>query len=479
MVVERESSVELVRLCPFCWHINADTGERRCDNCWLLLTKVDAISRVDAVQQALGHESRVQKVRLIRPILAIALAIGLTVWAVLLFVDLGPSPNSATTSLSASIEPQTWALGRRTLQNTAFTPDQAPIPQKIKWTYANPLPLLAVPAVVDDRIYLTTQDGLIVALDRQTGETVWEFRNRNGLPSSSTPAVAGDLVIFGLLPGVIIALDRETGSVRWQWSKRDGTSHVFSSPIVVNGTVYIGAGETLYAFDVITGRQLWAYPAKEWILSPVAYADDTVVVATRGSLLHIVDTKTGHLRLIYDSSRSSDGPVIDGNRAYFTSQGGIVWAIDRRAITYPLERAVWYWKFQFFVWNMLSDAPQQKGSLWGTRVEGDTLSIPAFAHNTVYVANLEGKVFALDGDTGGVRWSTDVGFKTTTAPTVAGKTVLIGTREGFVFGLDADTGEILWDFKAMGTIMDSPIVVGDTMYVVAADGKLYAVTGTQ
>lgn len=475
--MEGESSVESVRLCPYCGHLNAGTGERRCDNCWLLLKEVAAIPRMDAEQQALGQARRIHRVRLVRPILAIALAIGLTVWGMLTFVDLGPSPNSATTDLSASVEPQTWALGRRTLENTAFTPDQAPIPQKIKWTYANPMPLLAAPAVVDDRIYLTTQDGLTVALDRQTGETVWEYRN--GLPSSSTPAVAGDLVIFGLLPGVIIALDRETGSLRWQWSKRDGTSHIFSSPIVVNGTVYIGAGEILYAFDVETGQQLWAFPAKEWILSPVAYADDTVVVATRGSLIHIVDTETGHMRFVYNSGRSSDGPVINGNTAYFSSQGGIVWAIDRRAITYPIERAVWYWKFQLFIWNMLSDAPQQKGSIWGTRVDGDIMSNPAFAHDTVYVANVEGKVFALDGDTGGVRWSTDVGFKTTTAPTVAGKTVLIGTREGFVFGLDADTGEILWDFKAEGKITDSPIVVGDTMYVVADDGKLYAVTGAQ
>ena len=479
MASNDELVTEMVKVCPYCGHFNLGTEKLRCDRCWLLLRKVVAVPRSHAESREIGKKRRILINRLIRPILAIAISIGFTTWGLLVFIDREPTPENAVTDINVTVNSKTWALGRGDPQNTAFTRAQARTPKEINWTYSNPMSLLASPSVVDGRVYLTTQDGLAVALDAETGKTLWE--HSTGLPSSSTPAVTNGIVVIGLRPGEIVALDNETGSVLWHWRKRDGENHIFTSPIIVNGTVYVGSGRTLRAFDVYTGQQLWDFKTKEWILSPVAYKDDTIVIATRDSLIHIVDAKTGKMRFVFDSGRTrfGEGPLVHENIAYFTSYGGLVWAIDRLAITYPIERAVWYWKFQFFMWNMISAPPQQKGSIWGTRVGGDILSNPAFAHSKVYVANVQGKVFALDAGTGKVLWETDVGFHTSTAPTVAGTTVLIGTVDGLVFGLDTDTGEILWNFKVHGTVTDSPIVVDDTMYVIAADGKLYAVGGTQ
>jgi outer membrane protein assembly factor BamB len=170
------------------------------------------------------------------------------------------------------------------------------------------------------------------------------------------------------------------------------------------------------------------------------------------------------------------GVAIEGDRAYFGSIGRRVWAIDWRSTTYPLERALLFWKTNLFLWGVLSKPPVQKGTLWSTRVGGDVLHTPALAHDTVYAAAAKGEVVALAAATGAKRWATDLGVKITAAPIVAGESVLIGTETGSVFGLDAHTGKVLWDFKTEDRITGSPIVVGDTMYVVSHDGKLYAVS---
>lgn len=474
------SEVGNVRVCRVCGHINPAEGAERCTNCW----SSSALATVpETVGEELVRRRRFlqKRSRLSRLALAGALAIGLILWGTHAFFGVGSlilPPPSATTSLSAILGPQTWAQGRRTPQSTGFTPNPAPLPGQVKWTFASAKPLVTTPAVVDDRMYLTTEDGRTIALDRGTGRPVWEYRT--GSPSSSTPAVTKALVIFATRPGRVVALDRETGTLRWE---RDIESPVLASPVVANGTVYLGAADNnLYALDVANGKQRWAFATKAWVTEAVAYAGDTVVVTSQNSVINILDGKTGRRRHVYDTGRRRNligGPAIPGDLAFFGSHDGTVWAIDRQAKTYPFERAILYWRTNMYVWGVTSNPPLQKGSVWAKRIASDLAKTPAVAHGMVYAADKHGKVVALDAATGKQRWSTDLGVPITAAPTVAGETVLIGTKDGRVFALGAGTGATMWDFKTGGEITGSPIVAGDTLYVVSQDGKLYAVGGSQ
>jgi outer membrane protein assembly factor BamB len=412
---------------------------------------------------------------LIRLTILLALVGGILLWALGAFFDLGPSPPGATTDVSAHLEPHTWAQSRRTPENSGFTPDAAPFPHQVAWTYHTARPLLASPAVVAPHVYLTTGDGRTIALDQRTGQLVWEYQS--GWLSGSTPAVAGDAVIFAIRPGRITALHRQTGALRWTTDLRHPIS---ASPVVVHGTVYIGtADKKLYALDVSTGRQRWAFTTQDWIVSAVAYADERVIVASQDSRLHVVSAATGRQRLIYETGIGRHvgvGPAIHGDRAYFGSVGGRVWAIDWRATTYPLERALLFWQGNLYLWGILAQPPVQKGSVWSRRVGGDVRHTPAIAHNTVYVATAQKHMVALDAATGAERWRTDLGLAITAAPTVAATTVLVGTNDGTVFSLEAQAGAVLWEFKTAGRISASPIVAGGTLYVVSDDGTLYALT---
>jgi len=413
--------------------------------------------------------------RRLRLLLALVVVGGVAAWAMRAFFDLGFDPPRATTDVSPSIAPHTWAQVRRTSDNTGFIPDPAPYPHRVRWTYRTARPLLASPAVVEQHVYLTTGDGRTLALDRHTGQLVWEYQS--GGPSSSTPAVAGDDVIFAIRPGRVMALNRQTGARRWETNLKHP---ILASPIVVHGTVYIGAADKkLYALDAATGQQRWAFAARDWIVSPVAYADGRVIVATRYSRIHVVGADTGRERLVYDTGLGrhlGGGLAIQGERAYFGSVRGRVWAIDWQATTYPSERMLLFWKSNLYLWGMLSNPPIQKGTLWSRQVRGDVVHTPAIAHDMVYVTTSRGRVMALDTGTGTTRWVADLGVDITADPTVAGTSVLIGTKDGVVFGLEAQTGAVLWEFKTASRIGGSPIVVGDTMYVVSSDGILSAVT---
>jgi outer membrane protein assembly factor BamB len=469
--------VEKVRVCRSCGHIDPADSLGRCPACDVFLDLV-IVPRLEAEQIARQCRRRVFRRRMLRLTLVLVVLAASTIWALGAYLDLGPKPPSATTNISASLGPHTWAQIGRTPDNSGFTPEAPPFPQSVAWTYQTAKPLLASPAVADSHVYLATGDGRSLALDRSTGQPVWEFHT--GWLSSSTPAVAGDAVIFAVRPGRVVSLDRSSGVVRWDVHLKQP---ILASPVVANGTVYIGSSDrNLYALDVSNGQQRWAFATEDWIVSAVAYAGDRVIVASQDSQLYVVGAETGRQRLIYETGSGRNigaAPAVHGDRVYFCSVGGRVWAIDWRATTYPLERAWLFWQTHLYLWGMLSKSPLQKGSVWSRRVGAEVRYTPAIAHDTVYVAASRGQVIALDTASGAERWRSDIGVNITAGPTVAGTVVLVGTESGVVFGLNAFTGETLWEFKTAGEITGSPIVAGSTMYIASHDGRLYAVTTSE
>lgn len=465
--------MEALRVCQVCGHLEPPDTTGRCNACGLY-TGLIVLSPNEAERVARRVRRKRKRRRLLRLFLLLIVLGGAGLWVAQAYWDRGIRPPSATTDISATITPDTWPQVRRTPKNTGFIPQPAPYPFRLQWTYRTSKRLLASPAVVDRHVYVATEDRRTLALDRHTGEVAWVHTHRG--PLSSTPAVVGDLLIVATRPGRVMAFDRHSGTLQWE---TELAGSILASPLVVNGTVYIGSTDRkLYALDAATGRQRWAFETQSAIVVEVAHTADRVIATTQESMIYVVGAETGRMRLIYDTGLGRHvvaGVAVEGDRAYFGSMRGRVWAIDWRETTYPLERAMLFWKTNLFLWGVLSKPPVQKGAVWSKRVRGNIMHTPAIAHDTVYAATSQGTVLALDTVTGDQRWTTDLGIRITAAPTVAGKTVMLGTQNGLVVGLDAHTGTKQWEFRTEGPITGSPIVAGTVMYVVSNDGVLYAV----
>jgi outer membrane protein assembly factor BamB len=407
-----------------------------------------------------------------------AVILGFLVWRAVVMFDVGPllfSPDAPTTDLKAVSGPATWAHSRYDFGNTAASPDDAPVPGRVAWTFETSEPLTTSPAVVGDSVYLATGDGRTVCLDAETGALVWEYES--GFPSNATPVVTEDAVVTVNRPGRVVALDRATGEIVWENHIK---SPVTSSPVLADGALYLGSADTkLYSLDAANGEQRWSYSTGAWITASPAYADGTVAAASQNSQISVVSTRTGRRQLLYDAGggRTIVGnPVVQGDSVYFASIDGQVWAIDRTARSWPLERTILFWKANLYIWGVIS-APVQKGTVWSRNIGGKVLLPVAATPDSVYSVTTKGKVVALDSMTGSERWRTEVGDDVTAPPVVAGRTMLAGTEDGLIVGLDRFTGETLWDFETGGKVTASPVVVRGTMYVASHDGVLYAITG--
>jgi len=113
----------------------------------------------------------------------------------------------------------------------------------------------------------------------------------------------------------------------------------------------------------------------------------------------------------------------------------------------------------------------------GQYVEGGTLGGGFFV-----IGNSDGKVYALDAESGTRRWVFETGHRVWATPLIISDTVYVGSMDRHFYALNLADGKVRWDFKAEGAFAGTPALRDNTLYVGAFDDRLYAIdarTGTE
>jgi outer membrane protein assembly factor BamB len=390
--------------------------------------------------------------------------------------QLGPllfPPPEATGTQQLSGAQSDWPSGRANLGGSGWASSTSvTAPFTILWEYDSPGIVSATPAVVEGSVYVATEDGVVAALDADTGDTLWNYSI--GSPSDSAPAVAGTAVYVGARDHRLLSLDRDTGELIWE---KNLGNIVLASPTVLDGTVYIGSTNgKLEALDALTGDSRWSARTKGWIVSHVASDGDVIAAGSLGERFITADPKNGRRLLkFYTGTPVAGGPIIADGRTYFVTNRGAVWAVDPHAVSRPGSRFAYVAKVNFFAWRLLSSTPQQTGSIWVASARGRVKFSPVYADGKVLVVNEKGLVTALDGATGSELWGHPLGYEVLAEPVAAGNEVLLATSAGDLVALDIASGEVTWRYDLGGEgAAAAPAIVGGTMYLPTADGRLLA-----
>ncbi len=137
-------------------------------------------------------------------------------------------------------------------------------------------------AVVDGVVYFGSDDYYLYAVNARTGRLKWRFNT--GYMEWGAPTVAHGIVYAAGDNNTLWALDTRDGSVRW--------IHHFgccvspgAKPAVANGVLYLGAHPGIVAFNAVTGAELWDRSIDSpWTSSPVVVDGSVFLGASNGSL---------------------------------------------------------------------------------------------------------------------------------------------------------------------------------------------------
>lgn len=207
-------------------------------------------------------------------------------------------------------------------------------------------------------------DGAIHAIKPQTGERVWSFiasrRSINtgvAVKGNDVFVSHGDENLEGNELGLLAAIDgSQTGDIKTAKWAVQGIEFGYSSPVVDGTRLYqIDNGSQLEAFDIATGKQLWAQPLGNLQKAPPVLADGKIYVGTDGGSFYIIRPHADRAEVLskVDMPKSTQsccgsegtpeqilaGVAVSRGRIFFVSSDA-VYAIGARRATSPTGLAV-------------------------------------------------------------------------------------------------------------------------------------------
>lgn len=145
----------------------------------------------------------------------------------------------------------------------------------------------STPAVQNHRVYLLTTTGSVICLDARQGEVLWKNDAYEDLVprflTSASPLLVGGLCVLHLGDhddGVVVALDQQTGSIAWTYGKKPCT---YSSAATLADDKLVIQSETSQVGLSLEGELLWEIPTptkRGYYSSPTPVVHDHEVYIT-------------------------------------------------------------------------------------------------------------------------------------------------------------------------------------------------------
>ncbi|WP_440053843.1 outer membrane protein assembly factor BamB [Pseudoalteromonas sp. T1lg65] len=329
------------------------------------------------------------------------------------------------------------------------------------------------PTAYQDTIYAAAREGQVTAFDAQTGKEKWRVDVRKNVAfwpwedSDSAKLSGGITQAFGKLyigseHGEVIALDRENGEIVW---RKSVPGEALSAPAAGDGLVYVNLGSgKLVALHPDTGEERWRYEQEvpaltlRGLSSPTS-ANGGVLVGEESGKLTAVIAENGFTAWSTDVALAKGAseferlvdvdtkPLVSGAYIYSIAYNGKLVAIDVRS-----GNVVWDREYSSY----------------------RDLSLDL---DTIYLVDSDGVLYALDKNTGIERWTqSSLRGWYLTAPTAAGDYVVVGDQEGNLHWLNKANGELVsrTEMDSSGFYIE-PIVVDGKLYTYTRDGELSAV----
>lgn len=355
------------------------------------------------------------------------------------------------------------------VQKNEWSPPK--ITYEIAWRFFQPgaFPFHIVPKstplLVDDHIYMGTEAGIMVCVDRHTGESVWKYdvktTHQKGIWSS--PAYHDGHIYFGAYNGIAYCLDAQTGEEIW---KNPCCEFIGSSPLIVpeHDMMYLGLEHqrprqmgSNAAFNIKTSERVWERAQRKYQHGSAVYykPKDLVIWGNADHDITAYEALTGKIVWKYETERSHKyPPVVDEERKLVvsTSFDGNIYVLD-------VETG----KFKAAI-----------------QTDDICYTTALITHDKIFAGSGDRHMYIIDADNFELIKKMDCHARVYSSPRLIDGNVVFGTGGGRIIEINPDTLEVNGDAQLPDAITNAISASPDNqyLYVSTCMNELYAVKRT-
>jgi outer membrane protein assembly factor BamB len=326
----------------------------------------------------------------------------------------------------------------------------ATIPAKpeMLWNFNTQGSIMAAPVACKGIIVVGTTRGALYGINAD-GTLRWKIMAENSIESPAL--ILNDRVYAGDLDGMVYALDLNTGAILWTYQT---DNQVMGSPAYHRkgnkDVILVGSYDYyLHGIDPGSGKGLWKYETDNFINGACALYDGMAVFGGCDGYLHLVEALSGKSKASLEiSTYVASSAGIDGDFAYVGDYDGRFSAID-------LKKQEVTWVFS----NKEANLP--------------FIASPAIIGDHVYIGNRDKFLYCLNKRDGKVVWKYNTGSRVDASPVVIGDKLLVANMRGDIFLMDRRSGKPLWTYELGTPVNANPAVVDNRIYVAGDDGRVY------
>lgn len=191
------------------------------------------------------------------------------------------------------------------------------------WTVTLASPAVGSPRPNDDRVYVSCEDGTVLAFNGKRGTEQWQA----SLPTSIAhgPAVTDNQLVVSTTASTVAAFDIRDGEEIWTV---DIQGDCPSAPSLIDEVVYLAdCGGTIHAIDATNGLVKWTLEVDVEIPEHVATTAGSVWLAGRHGTVVGVDTDAGETMWCTEIGVSPTGLAVVEETVYVAGES-CVWGLN-------------------------------------------------------------------------------------------------------------------------------------------------------
>ncbi len=335
-----------------------------------------------------------------------------------------------------------WQTSRQNYSRDGYNAIESALPPfEYKWRYQSTRSM-RTPVVVGRNMYIPGEDGNVYAIDSRTGV----YRSTIAFAQVVYSLHLADRHLVAITNEGMMVYDRLSQRHLWKYPTANSSIYSFAAK---EGRLYYATGHSLLCLNQDTGVELWQ---SQGAYESLCIGSDDIFALSSHEVLASFDLVTGQEKFKIKFEQD-----VQGTPVYLDGLVYLMLNNDEEQFNASVVCLDYSGKIR-----------------WNYPLSKDSTAPLACDKEKVYAVTVQGSVIALDRFFGTKLWEENLSSPIHISPTVTSSHVFIGLNNGRVHALNKDTGISDWDIDFKFPLYAELVIAQGLIYTVDNTGSMVA-----